>query len=251
MKRRKTIAEVLALANEKSAQLHSNLLKDLGSMERVYQPPNANEIVNAIKKFIDQFESHRRKSSRRRTDILMAITKYKTAAQSSSDVYRRLLRVIDGSPLEILSRGKSGLTSDDEFIERFYDAITNNSIRRWTRKNMEIIKATTEERESIRRKIGKLADRAKGDSIEAKTAAMKKREFISVEAALSHRLAVILRKFLQLRQIVMKTLVGATESIYLALGDDIPCEIVKRYGTEEDSAELAAADQKAANRRCA
>jgi hypothetical protein len=151
--------------------------------------------------------------------------------------------------MDILIRGKHGTTSDGHFIQALYDAMTQTSIRKWTRDHLELIKSAVAERESIRRKIGKLEKMAHGETPEAKTAAAKKREFSKVDKALSCRIATVLRKFLQIRQIALKAIVGVTESIFATLGNEIPYATVARYNTEEITAELAAADRKATDRR--
>ena len=249
MRRNKPIAEVLAQANRKSASIHNELIKELDNRERVFKSPSTSRIVLAINRLIDSLGRYSNSSSQRSNRTLVALRNYDTAMSSCADVYRRLLRAIDGNPIEILAHGKYGTTSDDDFIQAFYDAISDNSVRRWTRKHLEMIKAAVSERESIRRKIGKLDKMANGTTPEGRTAAAKKKVFQDTANALSFRIASVVRKFLQLRNLALKTLVGATESIYVALGDEIPREIVARYNTEVITAELSDADRKATDRR--
>ena len=149
--------------------------------------------------------------------------------ESAKGICQAVYRIVDGPCWEVLSTEPRYRT--DEFIQRLYDAITNTSIRRWTREHLRLIEETKGQLESACRKAQKLKERFDADptSTEAKATAVLLKRMSSTRDALSHRMEFTVKKFLELRLCVLKSITGTSEMMFRAAEGVLTKEDLEKY----------------------
>ena len=172
---------------------------------------------------------------------------------AADSLVRSMFRAVDGDCWEILSQHRRGdATSGEDFVDRLYYAMTQTSIRKWARKHVAVLWSVRDEIDGTSRKIKKLEERIQADpsSTESVVARSKLADARKTKAALEHRMSFTARKFLELRRCVLKSLVGASETILDAAGRYVVAEDIDKhsYDMRADLASLEAADAKARRR---
>ena len=151
--------------------------------------------------------------------------------ESAKEISQALFRAIDGPCWEILAMDAKYRT--DDFVSAIFDAMTQTSIRRWTRKHLKLIKDAKSQLESVSRKVQKLKERFDADpmSEEGRTTALLLKRTSETKAALEHRIAYTVRKFLEIRLCLLKTLTGTTEMVYNSVGDMLTKDMLAQFAT--------------------
>ena len=143
---------------------------------------NQNERIKMKKRSVPITEHFDSVSSQIAGAMRSVFVKYKSLTENLGEVQRgmesakaicqALYRTIDGPCWEILATDPKYRT--DNFVQKLYDAMTNTSIRKWTRDHLKIVRETKDQP---------------------------------------------VRKFLEIRLCIMKTLVGTSEMIFNAVGN--------------------------------
>lgn len=183
--------------------------------------------------------------------------KYKSLTENLREVQRGmesakttcqvLYRTIDGPCWEILLTDPKYRT--DGFIQNLYDAMTNVSIRKWAREHVKLVKDMKDQLEGVSRKADKLKERFDADphSEEAKATAILLKRMVDTRLALEHRIEFTVRKFLELRLCVLKTLIGTSETMFNAAEGILSKEMLEQFvaPTKKACEEISWADERA------
>lgn len=149
--------------------------------------------------------------------------------ESAKSVCQAVYRIVDGPCWEVLYAEPRYRT--DAFIQRMYDAMTNTSLRKWTRDHLRLLEETKGQLESVCRKAQKLKERFDADptSTEAKATAVLLKRMSDTRDALSHRMEFTVRKFLELRLCVLKSITGTSEMMFKAAEGVLTKEDLEKY----------------------
>lgn len=165
--------------------------------------------------------------------------------EAAKSICQTTYKVVDGPCWEVLATDPRYRT--DEFIQRLYDAMTNTSIRKWTRQHLALVKETQGQLESASRKAEKLRDRfdANPSSPEAKATALLLKRMSDTKNALAHRVEFTVRKFLELRLCVLKTLTGTSEMMFGAADGILTKEMLEQFSaaTRQECERVASTDE--------
>ena len=168
-------------------------------------------------------------SSRMAGAMRSVFAKYKSLTESLGEVQRgmesakaicqALYRTIDGPCWEILATDPRYRT--DDFVQGLYDAMRNTSIRKWTREHLKIVNETKKQLEGVIRKAAKLKERFDADphSAEAKSTATLLKRMLDTRMALEHRIEFTVKKFMEIRLLILKTMIGTSEEMFKVAGE--------------------------------
>lgn len=189
-----------------------------------------------------------RKTLKKYGNFVDELIKVQRAVDNVRSAQQSLFHAIDGKVRDITTYYDAGVTPPDSFVGELYSAITNTSFRKWTREHIAVVKKAVAEKASVERKIAKLRDRAAlekpGTPEAAATAALLTRQR-DVRDALASRIDFAVRKFLELRQCVLQGLIGSTEMLYAAVGNDVPTDILREHPVRRFMEGLTDADNRA------
>lgn len=170
--------------------------------------------------------------------------------ESAKAICQALYRTIDGPCWEILATDPKYRT--DNFVQKLYDAMINTSIRRWTRDHLKIVRETKDQLDGVVRKANKLKERFDADphSEESKSTAILLKRMLDTRMALEHRIEFTVRKFLEIRLCIMKTLVGTSEMIFNAVGNLVDKTTMSDFAnsTKKECDSISWADENAIRR---
>ena len=207
--------------------------------------------MNRKKSIQDCFDSV---SSQIAAAMRSTFVKYKSLTENLGEVQRgmetaksicqSLYRTIDGPCWEILATDPRYRT--DWFVQKLYDTMTNVSIRKWTRDHVKLVKELKAQLEGVVRKAGKLQERFDADphSEEAKATAVLLKRMTDTRIALEHRIEFTVRKFMELRLCVLKTLVGTADTLFCAAEGHLTTDMLREFEapTKKACEELVSTD---------
>ena len=166
--------------------------------------------------------------------------------ESAKAICQALYRTIDGPCWEILATDPKYRT--ENFVQKLYDAMINTSIRKWTRDHLKIVRETKDQLDGVVRKANKLKERFDADphSEEAKATAILLKRMVDTRLALEHRIEFTVRKFLELRLCVLKTLIGTSETMFNAAEGILSKEMLEQFvaPTKKACEEISWADER-------
>lgn len=176
--------------------------------------------------------------------------KVQRGMESAKAICQSLYRTIDGPCWEILATDPKYRT--DGFVQELFNAMTNTSIRKWTREHLKLVSETKVQLEGVVRKAKKLKERFDADphSNEAKVTAVLLKRMTDTRVALEHRIEFTVRKFLEIRLCIMKALVGTSEMMFNAIGDLVDKTMMADFAnsTKRECDNITCADENAARK---
>ncbi len=176
------------------------------------------------------------------------LIKIQRVVEDARSIHQSLYHAIDGKVCDMLTYYNARVTPPNSFVGQLYSAITNTSVRKWTRQHVELVMKSVSEKESVERKIGKLRERAaleKPGTPEATATATMLARQCEARAVLARRIDFTVRKFLELRQCALQSLIGATNTLYVVVGNDVQQDVLRDYSTRRFMDELSDADDRA------
>lgn len=134
----------------------------------------------------------------------------------------------------------------DKYAMAVVKTICTPSVRQWARRCLSLVKDGAAEADRLDGRIAKLSVRAKdggneGGNAETLLIALKRRR-----DAQRNRIALAVRKFLEVRQCVMMTLLGTTEQILKAAQGRVSALDLEAYAIGDVASQIDAAAAKAA-----